>query len=149
MQPIKNRKAFFDYEVLDTLEVGIVLQGHEVKSVKEGQVSLKDSYVVVQDGELFLINATISKYRYAGDISYDPQRSRKLLASKKEIISLSSKVQQKKLTMVPLKIYTKGKNIKVEIGLVKGKKKYEKKESIKQRDLDRELHREKRKFVGK
>ena len=148
MQAIKNRKAFFDYEVLDTLEVGISLQGHEVKSVKEGQISLKDSYVVVQDGELYLINANISKYQHAAEISYDPQRSRKLLAKKKEIVSLSSKVQQKKLTVVPLKVYVKGKNIKVEIGLVKGKKKYEKKEAIKQRDLDRELHREKRKFVG-
>jgi len=147
MKPIKNRRAYFDYAILETLEVGVVLRGHEVKSVKEGQISLKDSYVIVKGEELFLLNASITKYKYMGDQDYDPLRTRKLLAKKKEIASLVGKIKQKNLTLVPLKVYLKGKKVKLEIGLVKGKKKYEKKESIKKRELERDLHCQKRRFV--
>jgi SsrA-binding protein len=147
MKPVKNRKAFFDYEILDTLEVGIVLQGHEVKSARQGGFSLKDSYVIVKDEEFFLFNASISRYKYMSGDEYDSNRTRKLLASKKQILSWVSKMKQGNLTIVPLKAYAKSKNIKIEIGLAKGKKKYEKKEAIKKRELERELHREKRKFV--
>jgi len=147
MKPIKNRKAYFDYEILETLEVGIVLKGHEVKSVREGQISLGDSYVITQGEELFLLNAHISKYRHMGTGDYDPTRTRKLLAKKREIASLMSKVKQKNLTMVPLKVYSKGGKIKLEVGLVKGKKKHEKKEAIKKRELDRDLHCQKRRYV--
>ena len=147
MNPVKNRKAFFDYDVLETLEVGIVLHGHEVKSVRGGGLSLKDSYVIVKNEELFLLNSSISRYKYMGGDDYDANRTRKLLASKKEIESLSSKVKQGNLTIVPLKAYAKGKKIKVEIGLGRGKKKHEKKEALRKRDLDRELHREKREHM--
>ncbi len=147
MKPIKNRKAYFDYEIIETLEVGIALKGYEVKSIKQGQISLGDSYVIIKGEELFLLNASISRYKYMGKEEYDSVRTRKLLAKKREIISLASKVKQKNLTMVPLKVYTKGGRVKLEVGLVRGKKRYEKKESIKKRELDRELHCEKRKFV--
>ncbi len=147
MKPVKNRKAYFDYEVIDTLEVGIVLKGYEVKSVRAGQISLGDSYVIIKNEEFLLLNASISLYKNATVHNYDSLRTRKLLAKKKEILSFVSKVKQKNLTIVPLKVYSKNKKIKLEIGLVKGKKKFEKKEAIKQRDLDRQLHCEKRKYV--
>jgi SsrA-binding protein len=147
MKPVKNRKAFFDYDVLETLEVGVVLEGHEVKSARQGGFSLKDSYVIVKDEEFFLLNASISRYKYMSGDEYDPNRTRKLLASKKQIISWASKMKQGNLTIVPLKAYAKGKNIKVEIGLARGKKKYEKKEALKKRELDRQLHREKREHM--
>ncbi len=147
MKPVKNRKAFFDYDILETLEVGIVLEGHEVKSARQGGLSLKDSYVIVKDEEFFLLNSSISKYKHMSNDEYDANRTRKLLASKKQIISWASKMKQGNLTIVPLKAYAKGRNIKLEIGLGKGKKKHEKKESIKKKELDRELHREKRKFM--
>jgi SsrA-binding protein len=147
MNPVKNRKAFFDYEILDTLEVGVVLEGHEVKSLKSGGGSLKDSHVIVKDGELWLLNAHISRYKYMSGKEYDAVRTRKLLAKKSEIVSWTSKMKQGRLTIVPLKMYLKKGKIKAEIGLVRGKKKHEKKEAIKKRELERELHREKRKFV--
>ncbi len=147
MKPVKNSKAFFDYEILETLEVGIVLEGHEVKSVKNGGFSLKDSHVIIKNEEFFLLNASIVKYKYCSQEEYDSNRTRKLLAKKKEILSWYSKTKQGNLTIVPLKGYVKNKNIKLEIGLVKGKKKHEKKEAVRKRELERELHREKRKFV--
>lgn len=144
MKPVKNRKAYFDYDILETFEVGIVLKGHEVKSVKNGQISLGDSYVLIKGGELFLLNASITKYKYSGELDYDPLRTRKLLAKKREIVSLSTKVMQKNLTLVPLKVYVKNKKIKLEVALVRGKKEYQKKEAVKKRELDRELHCQKR-----
>ncbi len=147
MQVVKNKKAFFDYEILETLEVGIVLHGHEVKSVKQGGLSLKDSYVIIKNEELFLLNASIARYKCMSQEDYDPNRTRKLLASKKQIISLSSKIKQGNLTLVPLKGYVKRKKVKIEIGLVRGKKKYEKRQDLKKKELDRELHREKREYM--
>lgn len=147
MDPVKNRKAFFDYDILETLEVGIVLHGHEVKSVRQGGLSLKDSYVIIKDEEFFLLNASIARYKHMSGEEYDPNRTRKLLASKKQIVSWASKVKQGNLTIVPLKAYPKGRNIKMEIGLGRGKKKYEKKEAVKKRELDRQLHREKRELM--
>ncbi len=147
MKPVKNRKAFFDYDILETLEVGIVLRGYEVKSARQGGFSLKDSYVIVKDEELFLLNASIARYKYMSNDEYDSNRTRKLLANKKQIISWSSKMKQNNLTIVPLKAYTKGEKIKLEIGLGRGKKKYEKKEALKKKELDRQLHREKREFM--
>ena len=147
MKPVKNRKAFFDYEILETLEVGLVLEGHEVKSVRDGGLSLKDSYVISKNEELWLLNSNISRYRYMSGDEYEPNRTRKLLAGKKEILSWNSKMKQGNLTMVPLKAYAKGKRIKLEIGLARGKKKHEKREAEKKRELEKELHREKRKFV--
>lgn len=147
MQVVKNKKAFFDYEILETLEVGIVLHGHEVKSVKQGGLSFKDSYVIIKNEELFLFNASIAKYKHMSQDDYDPNRTRKLLASKKQIISLSSKIKQGNLTLIPLKAYVKNKKVKVEIGLGRGKKKYEKRADLKKKELERELHREKREYM--
>jgi SsrA-binding protein len=147
MEPVKNRKAFFDYEILETLEVGIVLEGHEVKSIRRGGLSLKDSYVICKDGEFWLLNANIVKYLFAPLENYDSARTRKLLASKKQIMVWVSKIKQGNLAIVPLKAYAKGKMIKLEIGLAKGKKKHEKKEAVKKRELERELHREKREIM--
>lgn len=147
MKAIVNRKAHFDYQVVETFEAGIVLYGHEVKSVLQGQVSLGDSYVILKDNEAWLLNTNITKYQNYTGLVYDPFRTRKLLLNRKEIIYLQNKVKQARLTIVPLKIYASHKKIKLEIALAKGKKVYEKKDAEKQRDLARELHREKRKYM--
>lgn len=138
----KNKKAFFDYEITDTFEAGVILTGPEVKSVKAGNVSLKESYAVAKDSEIFLLNAHISPYAFASDIEMDPTRSRKLLLKSKEIHSLTGKIKEKGLTLIPTKIYLKRGLVKVELGLGKGKKKYEKKEKIKARDIERDINRE-------
>lgn len=145
MQAIYNKQAGFDYEILDKYEAGIVLSGAEVKSVKAGQVDLKSAYISLKrlpKPELFLINAHISPYKQAGQqIAYEPKRSRKLLLTKREINSLGGKLDQKGLTIVPLKVYTVRNLVKIEIGLAKGKKQYEKKEQIKKKDVEREIRR--------
>jgi len=147
MELARNKKAYFDYEILEILEVGIMLSGAEVKSVRGKQMSLAESYVRIDNSELFLWNADISKYRFADIRNYDPIRTRKLLASKSEILRLESKMKQGRLTLIPLKAYTKGKLIKMEIGLCRGRKRYEKKQREKERDMNREFHRDKREIM--
>ncbi len=138
----KNKKALFDYDILDTLEAGLVLSGAEVKSVRNGQINLKGAFVTFHKNEALLTNAHISKYKNAGNLdSYDPTKSRKLLLKAKQIAYLQGKSQEKGLTIVPLSVYTKGRRIKVEIGVGKGKKKYDKKETKKRRDIEREAQR--------
>jgi len=138
-----NKKAFFDYNILDKYEAGIVLSGQEVKSARQGQASLKGAYITInKDKEVFLLNASIPKYKMAGPIpNYDPTQSRKLLLHKKEINNLAGKLQQTGLTLVPISLYTKGKNIKLEIGLAQGKKKFDKRQNIKERDEKRKIQR--------
>ncbi len=137
---IINRRAYHDYQILETLEAGIVLAGQEVKSVKLGQMSLKGSYVVIKNGETWLINASISPYKMAGLLpEYNPTQTRKLLLRRKEIISLIGKSKTKGLTLLPLKVYTKRSKIKVLIGLGKGKKKYDKRAEIKEREIKRKI----------
>jgi SsrA-binding protein len=138
-----NKKARFDYEILDTYEAGLVLTGQEVKSVRQGQANLKGAYVSINhQGEVCLTNATIPKYKMAGPLpDYDSTRSRKLLLHKKEIDSLQKKLQQAGLTLVALSLYTKRNKIKLEIGLAKGKKKADKRQTIKDREQKRELGR--------
>jgi SsrA-binding protein len=137
-----NKKAFHDYEILERVEAGIKLEGHEVKSVRNGNISLKGTYVALVGGEAYLLNAHIAKYRFAGALpGYEPDRSRKLLLSKKEIAYLRGKSQERGLTIVPLRVYTKGRYIKVEIAVAKGKKSHDKRESLKRRDVDREMRR--------
>ena len=133
-----NPKAGFDYEILETLEAGIVLRGYEVKSIKTGKVSIKGSYVKILNGEPFLIGATISPYQ-VGNIpaDYDPQSSRKLLLSKKQISVLVGTSQAHGLTLVPLKLYDKKGRIKLLVGIARGKKKYDKRETIKKKDVAR------------
>ncbi len=135
-----NKRANFDYEILENFEAGIVLSGQEVKSTKTGHISLVGSYVIIRDTEAWLVGAHISPYKMAGHLpGYDPTRSRKLLLHKKELLSLVGKIKQKGLTLVPLKVYTKKGKIKLEFGLARGKKKYEKRESIKKREIEKKM----------
>lgn len=137
-----NNQAKFDYEILEHYEAGLALLGHEVKSIKTGHISLKGAFVTVKGDELFLTNALIPLYAHAANIKeYDPNRSRKLLVKRSQIRSLIGKKQQKGLTLVPIRVYTKGKLIKLDFALAKGKAKYDKRQSIKKRDVDRTVAR--------
>lgn len=139
----ENRKARFDYEIIEKYEAGIELLGTEVKSVRSGRMSLEGAFVIVRGGEAFLINANIPPYQAANaSKDYDPLRNRKIILTKKEIRELSDTEKNKSLTIVPISVYNKGKKIKIEISLVKGKKKFDKRESIKKRETDREIRRE-------
>lgn len=139
----ENRKAKFDFEILEKYEAGIELLGSEVKSVRGGRMSLEGAFVLVRGGEVFLINAHIPPYQpNNSSTDYDPLRNKKLLLTKKEISVLGGSEKNKSLTIVPIAVYNKGKKIKVEIALVKGKKKRDKRESIKKRETDREIRRE-------
>ncbi|HKE61091.1 MAG TPA: SsrA-binding protein SmpB [Nitrospira sp.] len=137
-----NRKAFHDYFIEDKFEAGIVLQGTEVKSLREGRVNLQDSYASVREGEMFLHNCHVSPYSHGNIMNHDPTRVRKLLLHKTEINKLLGKTQQKGLTLIPLRIYfSKRGHAKVELGLAKGKKLYDRRESIKAREAGREVQR--------
>lgn len=133
-----NKKAFHDYHVLDTMEVGLVLEGTEVKSLREGKANLRDSYVLVRRGEAFMLNAHISPYGFGNRENHEPLRSRKLLLHKREIDKLEQRITEKGLSVVPLRLYFKGPRIKAEIAVVKGKKLYDKRETEKKREADRE-----------
>jgi SsrA-binding protein len=142
-----NRKAFYDYEVLKTLEGGLVLKGGEVKSIKTGTASIKESFIHIDKGEVWLWNAHVPKWPHSGDTGYDPTRGRKVLLGRREIEGLVGKVKEKGISLIPLKLYgVKGK-VKVEIGVCRGKKKYEKRQKEKERHLKKELHKEKRKYM--
>ncbi len=133
-----NKKAFHDYFVLQKVEAGIELRGSEVKSLREGRAQLKDSYVLFKGGEAFLFGAHISPYSYANRENHDPERTRKLLLHKREIEKLESQVVEKGLTVVPLRLYFKGNRVKAELAVVRGKKQYDKRETEKRREADRE-----------
>ena len=138
MEYASNPKAGFDYEILETIEAGVVLEGHEVKAIKTGKASIKGSYVKMLNEEPFLIGATISPYQPANTSkNYDPQRSRKLLLSKKEISKFVGLSQSQGLTLIPLKFYDRKSKIKLLVGVAKGKKKYDKRETIKKKDMQR------------
>ena len=135
-----NKRVRYDYEILEIFEAGLVLKGHEVKSVKLGHISLTGSYVVIKNGEAYLLNATISPYQPKNiPPDYEPTRSRKLLLHKKEIQYLIGKSQERGLTLVPTRVYTNKDKIKLEFGIGKGKKKIDKRETIKKRDVEREI----------
>ncbi len=138
-----NRKAKFDYQILDKYEAGLVLSGLEVKSIKNGKMSLKGSYVTInKNEEVFLINAQITPFQIKNaPKDYQPDRTRKLLLHKKEIKNLIGKIKQKGLTLVPLRVYTKHRKLKLEFGLGQGKKKTDKRESIKRREDERKIGR--------
>lgn len=136
----QNRKAFYDYFIEETFEAGIMLTGTEVKSLRAGKANLKDSYARIKDGEIFLLNTHISPYNQAdGFKQHEPERTRKLLLHKKEIMKLLGKTREKGYTLVPTKIYFKDGKAKVEIGLARGKTSYDKRDSIKTRDVKREI----------
>ncbi len=135
-----NKYALHDYEVLEKLAAGIVLSGAEVKSVRNGTINLKGSYVTIHNGEVFLTGAHIGLYKQAGQHKdYDPYRSRKLLLQKKEIARMIGKLKEKGLTAVPLSVYTSRSRIKVDVGIARGKRQFEKREVLKKRAIDREL----------
>ncbi len=135
----QNRKAFHDYQIEETIEAGIQLYGTEVKSLREGKANLKDSYVLIRDSEAFLFNCHISPYSHGNIMNQDPLRTRKLLLHRKEIEHLKGRVQQKGYTLIPIKIYFKGPYAKVEIGIARGKRLYEKRETIKEREAKRAI----------
>jgi len=137
----QNRKAYHDYHIEETTEAGIALLGTEVKSLREGKANLKDSYVIVKGGEAFLFNCHISPYSHGNIMNHDPVRTRKLLMHKAEIRRLSGKVAAKGFTLIPLKIYFKDSFAKVEIGLARGKKLFEKRDTIKEKEARREIER--------
>jgi SsrA-binding protein len=139
----ENKKAYFTYQILEKFEAGISLNGQEVKSIKLGRINLMGSYVVIRNEEVYLVGANVPAYQPKNAPSdYDSQRSRKLLLRKKEINYLIGKSQQKGLTMIPLKVYTNNAKIKLEFGIGKGKKKFDKRETIKKRETEKEMKRE-------
>lgn len=138
---VQNRKARHDFEILDSFETGIVLQGTEVKSLREGKVNLKDSYAAAEKGEIFLYNVHISHYEAGNYFNHEPERPRKLLLHRSEIRRLIGRTDQQGLTLVPLKMYFKKGRAKVELGLVKGKRQYDKRRDIAKRQADREVER--------
>jgi len=141
-----NRKARHEYFIEDTYEAGIALTGTEIKSVRAGQVSLREGYVQVRNGELWLVDVHISPYEQGGQWTPEPTRARKLLLHRKEIARISSTVQERGYTIVPLRMYLRGKRAKVEIGIVRGKRQYDKRATIAKRDEDRRLRREWKEF---
>lgn len=141
-QIANNKKAYFDYFIEEKWEAGIELFGTEVKSVRMGKASIKEAYVKVNNGEVFIINMNISPYDKGNIFNVDPVRSRKLLLHRREIDKLAGKAQVQGYTLMPLSVYIKGSHVKVEIGLAKGKKNYDKRESIQKRDAARETAKE-------
>ena len=136
-----NRKATFEYEILYRLEAGLVLTGTEVKSLREGRVNINDSYARINDNEVLLINSHISEYRFGNINNHDPLRDRKLLFHNREIKKIKKDLEEKGLTMIPLKIYLKNSLIKIEMAICRGKKLYDKRESIKKREVEIKLKR--------
>lgn len=135
---INNRHAYFEFHIEDKYEAGIALRGTEVKSVMSGRIQLKESYVAVKDGEVWLLNAHISPYSHGNINNHEPLRSRKLLLHRKEIERLEKETTQKGMTLVVTRVYMKNRRIKFEIGVAKGKKLYDKRDDLKSRTIDRE-----------
>ncbi|HET9946518.1 MAG TPA: SsrA-binding protein SmpB [Patescibacteria group bacterium] len=139
---ILNKRAGYDYDLHERFEAGIQLLGAEVKAVRLGHADLSGSHVRITNGQAYLVNASIFPYQYSRPERYDEKRSRKLLLHKKEILALKAKMDGQKLTVVPISLYTTSSFIKVQLALAKGKKQYQKKETIRQRDLDRQMEEE-------
>jgi SsrA-binding protein len=139
-----NRKALFNYEILERAEAGVSLVGSEVKSIREGGLNFRDSYVEFRGGELFLVGCFVGPYSHGNQQNHADNRPRKLLLHKREILKLGGKATERGLTLVPLKAYFKNGRIKVEIGLARGKKTHDKRESIKRRDIERDTRQEAR-----
>ena len=139
MIEIKNKKASFDYFIEEEIECGIVLKGTEIKSIRNGQANIKDCYAIVKNNEVFLLNMYIAKYNDASIFNHDERRTRKLLLNKREILKLRDKVEISGYTLVPIKLYFKGNRVKILLGVCKGKKNYDKRESIKEKDVKRDI----------
>lgn len=138
-----NRKARFRYHILEKYEAGIMLRGSEVKSIREGKLNLKDGYCVFRGDELYMINVHISPYKPAGKLNHEPERSRKLLLKRYELNRISGRLGEKGLTLVPLRVYLTDKGlVKIEVGVCKGKKLYDKRETLKKRAIERDIQRD-------
>jgi SsrA-binding protein len=137
----QNKKARHDYHIDDEMEAGMVLLGSELKSIRAGQVNLRDGYAVIRDNEMWLLNVHISPYQQASYQNHEPRRERKLLMHRREINRLIGKLQEKGLTLVPLRMYFKGGRVKIELGLARGKKLYDKRETLRERDDQRHIDR--------
>jgi len=142
MIEINNRKAKYDYQIFDTYEAGIVLTGTEIKSIRKGNCNLKDSYVVIRKNEAYIINMHVSHYEEGNIFNHDETRTRKLLLHKKEILKLNNKIKISGNTIIPLKLYFKKNKVKIEIAMAKGKKTYDKRETIKERDINRNIRKQ-------
>lgn len=136
---ILNRKANFNYEILERIECGIVLRGTEIKSIRMGKANIKDSYGIIKNNEVFILNMHISPYENGGVFNHEETRTRKLLLHKKEILKLKNKLDLDGFTLIPLKLYFVHDKAKIELGLCRGKKLYDKRESVKKRDVEREI----------
>lgn len=139
MVEINNRKAKYDYDIKETFEAGIVLKGTEIKSIRLGNANLKDSYAIIKNGEVFLLGMHISPYKEGNLFNHDELRTRKLLLNKREILKINDKITLEGYTLIPIKLYFNKNRAKILLGIAKGKKTYDKRESIKQKDIDREL----------
>lgn len=138
---ILNKRASFEYNLFEKFEAGIALTGVEVASIKAGRADINHAYVRIRDGEAWLINANIPAYEHSTPVGYEPTRSRKVLLHKAELISLSTKISQEKLTIVPISLYNKGRLVKAQLSLGKGKRQFEKRESKRKKDIDRDTER--------
>ena len=138
----ENRKAHFDYEILDIYEAGIELKGHEVKAIKAGKMRIAGAFAIVRGGEIWLLNAEIDPYQ-KGNVpaDYDPARTRRLLLKREEIVELTGRIKERGLTLLPLRVYNKGNLVKIELGLGRGKRGPDKRETIKKREVSREIRR--------
>lgn len=139
---ISNRKARYDYEIIETYEAGIVLKGTEIKSIRKGSANLKDSYAIVKNGEVFLLGMHISKYEEGNRFNHDELRTKKLLLHKKEIKKIKQAIDLDGLTLIPMKLYFSKNKAKILLGIARGKKNYDKRETIKKRDIEREMKKE-------
>lgn len=139
MIEIRNKKVTFEYFIEEEIEAGIVLKGTEIKSIRDGLANLKDCYAIIRNGEVFLLNMFISKYENGSIFNHDERRTRKLLLNKKEILKLRDKVEIIGYTLVPIKLYFKNNKAKILLGVAKGKKNYDKRESIKEKDVKRDI----------
>ena len=144
----QNKKAFFNYFIEETYQAGIALVGSEVKSLREGRVNLGDSYADIKRGELFLVDAHINPYPQANRMNHEPLRTRKLLLHKREISRLIGKIEQRGYTLIPLKLYFVNGRVKVDLGLAKGKKLYDKRDTLKKKEMQREMERGRKGFDG-
>ena len=139
---VKNKKARFEYEIIDTFEAGLVLKGTEVKSIRQKKVSIQEAYGKIKNNEIFIVGMNITIYEMGNRFNHEPDRDRKLLLHRQEIKRLTGKLQEKGLTLVPLKLYFKNGKVKVLLGLGKGKAKYDKRKAIQKRDVERDMQRE-------
>ena len=139
---IKNRKAYYDYEIEETYEAGIVLTGTEIKSIRDGKANLKDSYAIIKNGEVFLLNMHISQYDNGNIFNHNETRTRKPLLNKKEIYKIRDSIEREGYTLIPIRLYFKKNRAKIEVGIARGKKSYDKREAIKKKDMERETQKQ-------